>query len=57
MEETEDQPEHCWYESIAQTAHSGDHALNQALLVGIRMHGHKRADGRIRDAEIKDTSR
>ena len=53
VEKAEDEAEHGWAEAVAEAAHSRDHSLDQALLVGVSMHGHESADGWIGDAEME----
>ena len=50
VEKGEDESKHGRAQAIAQAAHPGDHALNEALLVRVRMHGDEGRDGRIRYA-------
>jgi hypothetical protein len=50
VKEAEDESEHCRPEAVAEATHPGDHTLDEALLVGGRVHRDESADCRVRDA-------
>ena len=53
VEQGEDEAEHGRTEAVAEAANAGDHALDEPLLVRVRVHRDKRADGRVSNTERK----
>ena len=50
VKQAEDKAKHCRSQAVAEAPHSGDHSLDDALLVRRRVHGDERANGRIGNA-------